>query len=117
MDELESPTDQKPMETPNKDLLTEVKMSWMRKRVAAVNEKKTYQSMDTVTVLGLVYWKNGRVSGTWWWGCWRRERNQVTHVSEKELETAEGEGVGVDHGLCFLRNIVERWDQHVHVYV
>ncbi len=43
------------METPNKDVLTEVKMSWMRKRVAAVNEKKTYQSMDTVTVLGLVY--------------------------------------------------------------
>ena len=29
-------------------------------------------------------------------------------MREKELETAEGEGVGVDHGLCFLRNMVER---------
>jgi len=37
-----------------KETLTEVKMSAMCKRAAEANEKKTYQSTDRVTVLGLV---------------------------------------------------------------
>ena len=37
-----------------KETLTEVKISVIRKRTVETNEKKTYQSTDRVTVLGLV---------------------------------------------------------------
>jgi hypothetical protein len=38
-----------------KEVLTEVKMSGIRKASGAANQKKTYQRKDGVTVLGPVY--------------------------------------------------------------
>ena len=107
-------------------------------RAAAANENKTYQNMDRVTVLGLVCEKMAeRVGLARQEEEDRRSRKeaasiaqdhpgeeedmeddegaqdereiwQVTHVSEEELETTEGEGVDVIVQLLEL----PRWDGH-----
>jgi hypothetical protein len=79
-----------------KEALTEVKMSALRKRSERVNEKKTYQRTDRVTVLGLVCEKMAqRVAYV------RKEREDMQaaqSLARIHLQVAPEDDSGVDEG-------------------
>ena len=89
-----------------KETLTEVKISVIRKRTVETNEKKTYQSTDRVTVLGLVCEKMAeRVMFARQEEEDRRVREEVSSITQDD--TSDEEDLEYDEGFQDERHIWE----------